>query len=812
MAKIQIKLPGGDGEKTINVEVGTLAQEDTLRDLVSVMGGKSKDTALNTRNSQRAVDDLGDAASAATDALEDTAVSFEEVSDAVDESAKRMSDATATFKKDLKSQMFSNTKSLFSGMSSPMDFLKDSAKDLGGGFKGLLTATAQGGGALSGMAGNLLKVMGPVGLAFSALGAVLGFLVGRAKKNIEMYDNALKSGAVFAGGLEQFRDTVTTSSLNLDDFNAVLTKNSESFAFFGGSVAQGAAKFAAVSKEVGKYGVQFRNLGYSAEEMGGIQSDYMEMLQRTGSLTGDRAQSDAAVAKGAMDYAANLKVMSSLTGKSVEQLKAEQLEKMKDFRIILAAKKMAKDRGITEIEASAMIRRDIQMNKGATEVILSQAMHNGRLVGQGAAQFNRMYSGTTDAIRAQTDAEIAARKAGVTDENEINRIRMEAGAKFVGAIEKQTDLGSTFATVGQAVIAGASVTGEALLETASEQQNYAQMLKGGPAAVEALANRQKDQTSVIAQQNAIADDLYNAQRKLLNMTDQLAISGMKELQNAFLKFAIYIYDIIPGLGDMSPSLKAAADAFDAEAKAAEQKAIADKKAADLAAVQAKVTALDPKAKDQLSQLSEQILSKGVLAARVEKSLTKGKDETDEAFNARKKEEIRKGYLAQGGSGVGGLSGMSLTSQLHALSQSDAGKGLSTDQLKVLLTDMYAKQGLIISENFQKVMEKPQEPAGPPAPPATPTASGTEKGMASGGILSGAKSGFEAILHGTEAVVPLPDNRSIPVTLNAPNTSEFANTMKQVRDLLMSQNELLTELLDHTKTGIKVQKDIRSNSY
>ena len=89
MAKIQIKLPGGDGEKTINVEVGTLAQEDTLRDLVNVMGGKSSAAALNTRNSQRAVDDLGDAAEAATDALEETAVSFDDISDEIDASARR---------------------------------------------------------------------------------------------------------------------------------------------------------------------------------------------------------------------------------------------------------------------------------------------------------------------------------------------------------------------------------------------------------------------------------------------------------------------------------------------------------------------------------------------------------------------------------------------------------------------------------------------------------------------------------------------------------------------------------------------------
>lgn len=38
------------------------------------------------------------------------------------------------------------------------------------------------------------------------------------------------------------------------------------------------------------------------------------------------------------------------------------------------------------------------------------------------------------------------------------------------------------------------------------------------------------------------------------------------------------------------------------------------------------------------------------------------------------------------------------------------------------------------------------------------------GAANGGILTGSTSGYPAILHGTEAVVPLPDGRSIPVEM------------------------------------------------
>jgi len=39
-----------------------------------------------------------------------------------------------------------------------------------------------------------------------------------------------------------------------------------------------------------------------------------------------------------------------------------------------------------------------------------------------------------------------------------------------------------------------------------------------------------------------------------------------------------------------------------------------------------------------------------------------------------------------------------------------------------------------------------------------------QGYATGGIARGSTSGYPAVLHGTEAVVPLPNGRSIPVEM------------------------------------------------
>jgi hypothetical protein len=55
-------------------------------------------------------------------------------------------------------------------------------------------------------------------------------------------------------------------------------------------------------------------------------------------------------------------------------------------------------------------------------------------------------------------------------------------------------------------------------------------------------------------------------------------------------------------------------------------------------------------------------------------------------------------------------------------------------------------------------------------------------FADGGVASGPKSGYMANLHGTEAVVPLPDGRKLPVSLDMkmPNFGEMMSDIKSFR--------------------------------
>jgi len=79
---------------------------------------------------------------------------------------------------------------------------------------------------------------------------------------------------------------------------------------------------------------------------------------------------------------------------------------------------------------------------------------------------------------------------------------------------------------------------------------------------------------------------------------------------------------------------------------------------------------------------------------------------------------------------------------------------------------------------------------------------TRIGKANGGISRGPVSGYSEILHGTEAVVPLPDNRSIPVSLDSSSITAAVN----------QQSGILAEILRAMQNNNSLTSQIVQNSY
>ena len=86
--------------------------------------------------------------------------------------------------------------------------------------------------------------------------------------------------------------------------------------------------------------------------------------------------------------------------------------------------------------------------------------------------------------------------------------------------------------------------------------------------------------------------------------------------------------------------------------------------------------------------------------------------------------------------------------------------------------------------------------------ATPVTPVIQKGKAAGGISRGPVSGYSETLHGTEAVVPLPDGRSIPVNLDSSSITAAVN----------QQSGILSEILRAMQNNNSLTSQIVQNSY
>jgi len=82
----------------------------------------------------------------------------------------------------------------------------------------------------------------------------------------------------------------------------------------------------------------------------------------------------------------------------------------------------------------------------------------------------------------------------------------------------------------------------------------------------------------------------------------------------------------------------------------------------------------------------------------------------------------------------------------------------------------------------------------------------------GGISTGPMSGYQEVLHGTEAVVPLPDNRSIPVTLTNSQSNSGTMDTKEMVSAINQQSGLLNQILVAMQRNNQLTSGILQTSY
>lgn len=115
---------------------------------------------------------------------------------------------------------------------------------------------------------------------------------------------------------------------------------------------------------------------------------------------------------------------------------------------------------------------------------------------------------------------------------------------------------------------------------------------------------------------------------------------------------------------------------------------------------------------------------------------------------------------------------------------------------------------------------PSVPADVPAGSDRPTREGVfpwlsrmfgGRGMATGGVVSGPNTGYPVLLHGAEAVVPLPDGRSIPVEMSQKIDASGSVSTAKLEELVLKQTEQVIALTEAVREMISVAQDHRDIS-
>lgn len=187
---------------------------------------------------------------------------------------------------------------------------------------------------------SLMFIPGPaqaVGAGLLVASAAIGFFSEKAselakfgiqvaqremEKTVKSFSQASAAGALFADGLKGLRDSAAAAMLTQDQFSEVIAKNHQSFANFGGSVNDGIDMFKQVSAAMGRGPNSLRGnllkLGLSMQEIAESIPDYMGMIAAAGVRN---SKTPEELAQASASYLENIKALAAFTGEDVKKAK-----------------------------------------------------------------------------------------------------------------------------------------------------------------------------------------------------------------------------------------------------------------------------------------------------------------------------------------------------------------------------------------------------------------------------------------------------------------------------------------------------------
>ena len=281
------------------------------------------------------------------------------------------------------------------------------------------------GGALTGVIGGALNGL------LAGIGAVVGTLPGLAKElafggqqltdfaqhlpipGLASLTNVLDQqagtfrelsniGAGFGNNMFELTKIAGEAAIPQKDFAALIAENTVGMRIFGGTVQDGAKRFAGLSKELRQspIGQRMMELGFTSQDLNENFLSYSEMMQVSGRRSN---MTNKQLIDGSLKYSSELDKISRLTGKSRKDLEAEMKSKNLDIRRQMAINKHGEEFGLRlqqlsatspQLEAALLDMADGVANDPLTQQLMAnnetfrtQAQNVQNMTAEQAAQF-----------------------------------------------------------------------------------------------------------------------------------------------------------------------------------------------------------------------------------------------------------------------------------------------------------------------------------------------------------------------------------------------------------------------------------------
>lgn len=191
--------------------------------------------------------------------------------------------------------------------------------------------------ALTAVLGPLLEKFGEKASELAQEGIRL--LGGQLEQTRNSFQKLTSTGVTFANGMGEMRAQAGRAGLRLKDFEEAIGSSTESLSSMGMGMAQATKRIGGISGELRKsnLGKELYNLGFGFKEQAELAAQTAANLNASGRL---RSMSDAEVAKATAQYGKDLKVLQGITGEDAKKKMEEA--RMKSMEADLLAEAMAK--------------------------------------------------------------------------------------------------------------------------------------------------------------------------------------------------------------------------------------------------------------------------------------------------------------------------------------------------------------------------------------------------------------------------------------------------------------------------------------